>query len=101
MFWSKQQRGRNLMRVKFSEDVVPLTDLKVNPGRVIKHVIEVHRPLLLTSRGRGVAVVQSISDYELAEEERAFMRAVVAGLADLDAGREVSLSEARNRLGLP
>jgi prevent-host-death family protein len=101
VFWSKQQRGRRLMRVKFSEDVVPLTDLKVNPGRVIKHVTEVHRPLLLTSRGRGVAVVQSISDYELAEEERAFMRAVVAGLADLDAGREVSLAEARNRLGLP
>ncbi|MFO8003344.1 type II toxin-antitoxin system Phd/YefM family antitoxin [Thioalkalivibrio sp.] len=89
------------MRVKFSEDVVPLTDLKVNPGRVIKHVTEAHRPLLLTSRGRGVAVVQSISDYELAEEERAFMRAVVAGLADLDAGREVSLAEARNKLGLP
>jgi prevent-host-death family protein len=101
IFWSKQQRGRRLMRVKFSEDVVPLTDLKVNPGRVIKHVTEAHRPLLLTSRGRGVAVVQSISDYELAEEERAFMRAVVAGLADLDAGREVSLAEARNRLGLP
>lgn len=89
------------MRVKFSEDVVPLTDLKVNPGRVIKHVNDAHRPLLLTSRGRGVAVVQAISDYELAEEERAFMRAVVAGLADLDAGREVSLAEARNRLGLP
>jgi hypothetical protein len=31
------------MRVKFSEDVVPLTDLKVNPGRVIKHVTEAHR----------------------------------------------------------
>ncbi|ESQ12647.1 MAG: hypothetical protein N838_03190 [Thiohalocapsa sp. PB-PSB1] len=29
-----------------------------------------------------------------------FMRAVVAGLADLDAGREVSLAEAKFRLGL-
>ena len=25
------------MSVKFSEDVVPLTDLKVNPGRVVRH----------------------------------------------------------------
>ena len=48
--------------------------------------------MLLTSRGRGIAVVQSVSDYEEAEEERAFMRAVVAGLADLEAGREVSLA---------
>ena len=89
-----------LMSIKFSEDLVPLTDLKVNPGRVVKHVTEVHRPVLLTSRGRGVAVVQSVGDYEKAEEERDFMRAVVAGLADLEAGREVSLDEARERLGL-
>ena len=88
------------MSIKFSEDLVPLTDLKVNPGRVVKHVTEVHRPVLLTSRGRGVAVVQSVGDYEKAEEERDFMRAVVAGLADLEAGREVSLDEARERLGL-
>jgi prevent-host-death family protein len=88
------------MTIKFSEDLVPLSDLKVNPGRVVKHMTEAHRPVLLTSRGRGVAVVQSISDYEKAEEERAFMRAVVAGLADLEAGREVSLDEAKARLGL-
>jgi prevent-host-death family protein len=88
------------MSTKFSEDVVPLTDLKVNPGRVVKHAQEARRPILLTSRGRGVAVVQSVAAYEAAEEERAFMRAVVAGLADLDSGRELSLSQAKARLGL-
>ena len=88
------------MTIKFSEDLVPLTDLKVNPGRVVKHTTDAHRPVLVTSRGRGVAVVQSVADYEKAEEERAFMRAVVAGLADLEAGREVSLEEAKARLGL-
>jgi prevent-host-death family protein len=88
------------MGIKFSEDVVPMTDLKVNPGKVLRHVANAHRPVLLTSRGRGVAVVQSLTDYEAAEEERAFMRAVVAGLSDLDAGREISLQEARVQLGL-
>lgn len=88
------------MNTKFSEDVVPLTDLKKNPGRVVKHTAEAHRPVLLTSRGRGVAVVQSVADYEKAAEERVFMRAVVEGLADLEAGREVPLAEAKARLGL-
>ena len=88
------------MGTKFSEDVVPLTDLKVNPGRVVKHAANAHRPVLLTSRGRGIAVVQSVGDYETSEEERAFMRAVVAGLADLESGREVSLADAKARLGL-
>jgi prevent-host-death family protein len=88
------------MSVRFSEDVVPLTDLKVNPGRVVRQATEAHRPVLLTSRGRGVAVVQSVADFERDADERDFMRAVVAGLADLDAGREVSLAEAKSRLGL-
>jgi len=88
------------MSTKFSEDIIPLTDLKTNPGRVVKHVSDTHRPVLVTSRGRGVAVVQSVADFEQTEEERAFMRAVVEGLADLEAGREVSLAEARKRLGL-
>jgi hypothetical protein len=35
---------------KFSEDVIPLTDLKINPGRVVKHASDSHRPVLLTSR---------------------------------------------------
>jgi prevent-host-death family protein len=88
------------MGIKFSEDVVPMTDLKINPGKVLRHVADAHRPVLLTNRGRGVAVVQSVADYEAAEEERDFMRAVVAGLADLDAGRELSMEEAQVRLGL-
>ncbi len=88
------------MNTRFSEDVIPLTDLKVNPGRVVKHAAESHRPVLLTSRGRGVAVVQGVAEYEKDQEERAFLRAVVEGLADLEAGREHSLAEAKARLGL-
>lgn len=88
------------MATKFSEDLVPLTDLKTNPGKVVQNVTLAHRPTLLTNRGRGVAVVQSIDDFEAAEEEKAFMRAVVAGLNDLESGKEVSLEEAKTRLGI-
>ena len=85
---------------KFSEDVVPLTDLKVNPGRIVKQGDKTHRPVLLTSRGRGVAIVQSVKDYEAEAEERAFLKAVVQGLVDVEQGRTISLADARKRLGL-
>ena len=32
------------MAVKFSEDVIPLTNLKANPGRVVKQVAESVQP---------------------------------------------------------
>ena len=88
------------MPIKFSEDVIPLTDLKVNPGKVVSHAQETHRPILLTSRGRGVAVVQGLEDYEFKEEEREFMKAVAAGLVDVREGREVALDEVKKRLGI-
>ena len=53
--------------VKFSQDIVPLGDLKVNPGKVVKHADETGRPVLLTSHGRGVAVVQGLSDIDLTD----------------------------------
>jgi prevent-host-death family protein len=86
--------------VKFSEDVIPLGDMKVNPGKIVRRIDETGRPALLTSHGRGVAVVQALSAYEAAQEEREFMRAVVTGLADVDAGRVVPMTEVKRRLGL-
>jgi prevent-host-death family protein len=86
--------------VKFSEDVVPLGDMKINPGKVVRRVDETGRPVLLTSHGRGVAVVQGLDEFEAAQEERDFMRAVVAGLADIEAGRVMALDEVVRSLGL-
>lgn len=88
------------MDVKFSQDVIPVTILKENPAKVIQHVSEAHRPVLLTSRGHGVAVVQSLEDYELKEEERKFMKAIIEGLKDIEEGRVVSFSDVKARFKL-
>ena len=85
---------------RFSEDVVTLSDLKVNPGRVVRQIDRTRRPVLLTSRGRGVAVVQSLDEYETESEERAFLRGVVKGLMDLEAGRTMDVADVKKRLGL-
>ena len=86
------------MNTKFSEDIVPVSVLKVNPGKIVKQVQEVHRPVGLTSRGRGVAVVQALRDYEAGVEQQAFMKAVVEGMVDLEEGREVSLTDVKKHL---
>jgi prevent-host-death family protein len=74
--------------------------MKINPGKIVRRAGETGRPVLLTSHGRGVAVVQGLDEYEAAQDERAFMRAVVAGLADIEAGRVLSLDEVVLSLGL-
>lgn len=87
------------MPTKFSEDVIPLSDLKVNPGKIVSRVNDTHRPVLLTSRGRGVAVVQCLDDYEKTADELRFIKAVAQGLADIREGNTVTLAEAKKILG--
>lgn len=88
------------MQVKFSEDVVPLSDLKVNPGKVVNRAQDTHRPILLTSRGRGVAVVQGLEEFERTAEELRFVKAVAQGLMDVRESNTVSLADAKKTLGI-
>lgn len=88
------------METKFSEDVIPLSDLKVNPGKVVNQAKNNHRPILVTSRGRGVAVVQGLEEYEKNNEEREFLKAVAQGLMDIKEGDELGLDEAKKKLGI-
>lgn len=87
------------MQVKFSEDVIPLSELKINPGKIVGRAQDTHRPILLTSRGRGIAVVQGLEDYERNAEELRFVKAVAQGLMDVREGNTVSLEEAKKILG--
>lgn len=88
------------MQPKFSEDVVPVTVLKINSASVIRHTAKAHRPVLLTSRGKGIAVLQSLEDYERIQEENEFIKAVLQGEAELKAGKGLSASEVKRRLKL-
>lgn len=88
------------MPIKFSEDVVPLSDLKVNPGKIVNRANDNKRPILVTSRGRGVAVVQGLEEYEILEEKVAFMQAVAKGLVEVKEGRVSDLTDAKRVLGL-
>lgn len=88
------------MQVKFSEDVIPLSDLKINPGKVVSRAQDTHRPILLTSRGRSIAVVQGLEDLERTAEELRFVKAVAQGLMDVREGNTVSLEDAKKVLGI-
>jgi len=88
------------MQIKFSEDVVPLSDLKVNPGKVVNRAKNTHRAILLTSRGRGVAVVQGLDEYEKIEEERAFIKAIAQGLMEIKEGKALELDQVKKKLGI-
>ncbi len=88
------------MLVKFYGDVISLSDLKINPTEVVNRAHDTQLPILLTSRGRGVAVVQELEDYEKTADELRFVKATVHGLTDVIKGNTVSLEDAKQAFGI-
>ncbi len=88
------------MKTRFSQDIIPLSELKINPGKIVNRTKDSHRPILLTSRGRGVAVMQGLEEYENHEEERAFIKAIAQGLMEVKEGKVQSLDEAKKKFGI-
>lgn len=88
------------MKTRFSQDIISLSELKINPGKIVNRAKDNHRPILLTSRGRGVAVMQGLEEYENHEEERAFIKAIAQGLMEIKEGKEQTLAEVKKKLGI-
>ncbi len=88
------------MHCDIFEGVIPLSDLKINPGKVVGRAQDSHRPILVTSHGRAIAVVQGLDDFERTAEELSLLKAVVHGLIDVREGNTVSLEEAKKTLGI-
>ena len=51
-----------MQRIKFSEDIKPISDLRAKGAKIINQVKTTKRPILITQRGRGVAVLLEISE---------------------------------------
>lgn len=65
--------------IRFSEDVKQVSELKTRSAEIIGHVNRTRRPVLLTRRGRGVAVLLDVDEYERLVDRQEFVAAVEAG----------------------
>lgn len=71
-----------------ARDLVPVNELRSNLSTWLARVGD-GRSVVVTQRGRAAAVLVSPEVLDEAEAEREFMRAVVVGLRDVEAGRLV------------
>jgi prevent-host-death family protein len=77
----------------FSSDVHPITDFKTKSSSIVGQARRTGRPVLITQRGRGVAVVVALEEYERMKEELAFGRAVDEGAEQAKRGEFASEAE--------
>ena len=80
-------------------DIQPVSDFRANASAMLQQVRESGRPLVLTQRGRGAAVLLDIASYQSLIDELEELRDVHRGLADVAQGRVVEHAEVVARVG--
>jgi len=83
-----------LINIDLENDIQPVSDFRANAASIIERVRESGRPVVLTQRGRGTAVLVDIRRYQSLLDELDLLRDIQAGLLDVAEGRTHSHEEA-------
>ncbi|MFZ2656093.1 MAG: type II toxin-antitoxin system Phd/YefM family antitoxin [Victivallales bacterium] len=57
-----------MVRMLLDKDIRPLSDFRAGAAGCIRQVHDTKRPMVITQRGRGVAVLIDIKEFELLQE---------------------------------
>ena len=61
--------GIIMNRTHFDQDIQPLSDFRAGAASFIRQINETKRPIVITQRGKGVAVVIDVAEYELMQKK--------------------------------
>ena len=77
-------------------DIVPVTDLRQDAAAVLKKLLGSAGPLVVTQRGRAIAVLQSIDAYKKSEHERDLLHLLAIGEKEIAVGEGYTLASVFN-----
>lgn len=87
-----------MKRPRLDKDVRSLSEFRAKVASFVSQVRETHRPLVITHRGNGAAVLLDVADYEALLDELELIRDVRDAERQIDAGEAVGHEAARRRL---
>jgi len=84
--------------INLESDIKPVSDFRANTAAILQQVRDSGRPVVLTQRGRGAAVLVDVAVFQSLVDELDELREVHSGLADVAAGRVTGNEDARQKL---
>ena len=85
-----------------SRDIQSLTDFKKNTPEFVEQLKQTGEPIILTINGKAEIVVQGAAAYQKLRrmvEEARVLEGIRQGIADMNAGRTMSLDEMKEHAG--
>lgn len=82
------------------EDIRPLSEFRAGVASFVKHIQETRRPMVLTQRGRGVAVLMDAQEFESMQQRLEVLEDIYRAEEQLAAGEGVPQEAARVLKGM-
>ncbi|WP_176467683.1 type II toxin-antitoxin system Phd/YefM family antitoxin [Vibrio metoecus] len=87
-----------MSRIRLDQDIQPLSEFRAGVASFIKQINETRRPLVITQRGKGVAVVLDVAEYEAMQEKIELLEEMRTAEAQLTAGFGITNQDARSQV---
>lgn len=87
-----------MQRVRVDEDIRPLSEFRAGVATFVKQIHETRRPMVLTQRGRGVAVLVDVQEYERMRERLELLEEVYKAEEQIASGEGISHEDAKSRV---
>jgi len=87
-----------MQKLKFDQDIKPLSEVRNGMATFIKQVHDTKRPLIITQRGKSAAVLLDVHEYELMQDKLDLLTDIKTSLNQLNEGDGISHKTARKKL---
>ena len=85
-------------RIKLTDDIRNLSSFRAEATACIKHIHDTKRPMVLTQRGKGVAVLLDINEYETLQEKIDILQDVHNAEKQIKSGKITSHTQTKNNI---
>ena len=87
-----------MQRLKFDQDIKPISEVRTGIANIIKQVHDTKRPVVITQHGKSVAVLLDAFEYEAIQEKLELLADVQASLNQLENGQGIAHEDAKEEV---
>jgi len=87
-----------MQRLKISQDIKPLSEVRTGIATFIKQVHDTKRPVIITQHGKSVAVLLDVHEYEAMQEKLELLTDVQLSLNQIKNGEGINHEDAKAKV---
>jgi len=85
-----------MKRINYEQDIRPLSEFRAEVSTCIQQVTETKRPMIITQRGRGVAVLVDVGEFEAMQSKLELLGDIYKAESQLARGEGIPHESAKS-----